>query len=1197
MRRYLILGLFILFAVGLMGDITFLLETETPIIRSERFENELPLKMEPGEPAMAFKPIKILLPQGEKFETVHIDFELDNLLSNIRIEHSQTPHPLSAADVMYTSANQEIYSRDSLYPYSDYEVLGVERKMGYDILILNVFPYKYNPVNQELRWASRVAVTVITSPNNSLASEQNLSLLTSQKAQNEVAKLVINPATVNTYQKEYARVDRILPDPSNPYQMVIISSQEKEGIFSDYVNWKQDHGITTGFFTTNEIYANYTGGDNQEKIRNFIIDAYQTYSFTDTPLEYVILGGDDNIIPIRGKRGSVGNTNDTNMPSDLYYSNLDGNWDANGNGIYGEPGDDVDWFAEVALGRIPAQTDQQFLNFFHKSYFYVDNMTYSNDIAYMFGENLDSNPTWGGDYKDEIIPYILNDYYIDTLYERDGTFSSANVVDAINGGLGIINHIGHANYFIVFGLNNNRISNLNNAEYGFAYTQGCYPAAFDNATSEESGCVGQNLVTASGGLFAFIGNTRYGWYMPGGTNGPSQAFDITFFQGLYSQNIRELGHTMNYSKEALVNQAMSSGVMRWVYYELVLFGDPSIAVKDPNGTFPYIQPVAVIFDDVNGDGDGIVNPGETINIYVEIENLPNWADAQDVTGSISIDSDYITIIEGTTSFGFLPTDSSVDNNQPLVIHIDPNCPYQTYQIALTLEASGSGGSQFSRTYDLQMPVTLTQKHWPWHSAFPIPASPLYADFNNDGNEDIVVVDVIGNINILDHEAERIQDQIYNNETLWRSFSLGDINNDNHLDLVMSSRLNKILALSNDGTPIFSYNESGQQLLTPILADMNNDGYLNIVALDLYKELVVLDHTGQLLPGFPLELSNTSIADLAVADLNNDGYPEIVIGTISGTVYVISHDGQIMNGFPIEVGNQVIASPIILDNLNIALGTVNNRLLMISNEGDIIFDITVPGRIAGEIIAADFTNNGILELAFVTNNGNVGIVDQDGDFLSGFPVTLSETFLYSPLAADMTGDGIVNLIAYSSQGVVYGFNPDSSQIDYLPFPLYSSVTAPATITDVDGDGDLDIILATSAGINIVDYKAPAGTKIPWSEYRGNMHRTGFYGDNITLPADETTVEFITVLDQNYPNPFNPVTNINFSLKEDSSVTLEIFNIKGQKVSKLVDDHLDAGHHRVVWEGRNDQNQPVASGIYFYRLQTQEKSLFRKMMLIK
>ncbi|MBN1211712.1 MAG: S8 family peptidase [candidate division Zixibacteria bacterium] len=85
--------------------------------------------------------------------------------------------------------------------------------------------------------------------------------------------------------------------------------------------------------------------------------------------------------------------------------------------------------------------------------------------------------------------------------------------------------------------------------------------------------------------------------------------------------------------------------------------------------------------------------------------------------------------------------------------------------------------------------------------------------------------------------------------------------------------------------------------------------------------------------------------------------------------------------------------------------------------------------------------------------------------------------------------------------------------------------------------------------------------------------------------------------NYPNPFNPQTNIEYSLAWASHVRLEIYNIIGQQVQVLVDEYKDAGTHTVIWEGKDSRGQSVSSGIYFYRLQTDDMALTRKMILLK
>lgn len=86
-------------------------------------------------------------------------------------------------------------------------------------------------------------------------------------------------------------------------------------------------------------------------------------------------------------------------------------------------------------------------------------------------------------------------------------------------------------------------------------------------------------------------------------------------------------------------------------------------------------------------------------------------------------------------------------------------------------------------------------------------------------------------------------------------------------------------------------------------------------------------------------------------------------------------------------------------------------------------------------------------------------------------------------------------------------------------------------------------------------------------------------------------------QNYPNPFNPTTTIEFSLPKHSSVSIDIYNILGQKIKTLVSTKLTAGSYNVNWDGANSDGVSVATGIYFYRLKADEFVKTRKMLLLK
>ena len=85
--------------------------------------------------------------------------------------------------------------------------------------------------------------------------------------------------------------------------------------------------------------------------------------------------------------------------------------------------------------------------------------------------------------------------------------------------------------------------------------------------------------------------------------------------------------------------------------------------------------------------------------------------------------------------------------------------------------------------------------------------------------------------------------------------------------------------------------------------------------------------------------------------------------------------------------------------------------------------------------------------------------------------------------------------------------------------------------------------------------------------------------------------------NFPNPFNPTTTISFSIPEESHAELSIFNIKGQRVKQLINDQLSTGEHSVVWDGRDENNKPVGSGVYFYKLKAGGFREVRKMILLK
>lgn len=107
----------------------------------------------------------------------------------------------------------------------------------------------------------------------------------------------------------------------------------------------------------------------------------------------------------------------------------------------------------------------------------------------------------------------------------------------------------------------------------------------------------------------------------------------------------------------------------------------------------------------------------------------------------------------------------------------------------------------------------------------------------------------------------------------------------------------------------------------------------------------------------------------------------------------------------------------------------------------------------------------------------------------------------------------------------------------------------------------------------------------------------FSETTSVMSSESSLPLKFKLHQNYPNPFNPETVINYSLPQQSHVTLEVFNITGDKVVTLVNGQTSAGYHSVNWNGRDSVGQLVSAGIYLCRLQAGTHCQTIRMLMLK
>ena len=545
-----------------------------------------------GEPALPYHQVALLLPPGES--AVELSFSGEELTPIPGIFHlwpQQPVQPISKGSDNTFRINGTIYRLDENYPKQQTGNLFTAFLNGYSFALSTFTPVVYNPVTGSLAYYKKVTIRIVTRP-EAKATKALAFLPAGEKALQRVLSLAQNPASVALYPSKSPL--------KSAYEILIITPQQFQEGYADLVNYYNSINRPVQIATTELINSSMTGQDQQEKIRNYIIQEYQTNG-----IEHVILGGDIEHVPYRGFYCYVisgSGYEDFNIPADLYYSALDGNWNTNGDNKWGEPGED-DLLPELSVGRMSFSTSQELANMVHKSVSYQsDPVKEEMKHPYMVSEFLYDPPmTWGSDYLELLIDdHSDNGYFthgipslvntIDSLYDSPSfSWGTTQLLNEINQGKSFIHHSGHSNSNYMMRLYNWDITNQNFSKvdgiqhnYQLMYTHGCICGAFD-----DNDCISEKATTISNWLVGGVFNSRYGWFNQGQTEGPSAHLHREFISALYNPDpdsaCPELGsaHTMSKIKTAPwvgLPGEFEPGAQRWCFYDCNVLGDPALKV-------------------------------------------------------------------------------------------------------------------------------------------------------------------------------------------------------------------------------------------------------------------------------------------------------------------------------------------------------------------------------------------------------------------------------------------------------------------------------------------------------------------------------------------------------------------------------------------------------------------------------------------
>jgi len=415
---------------------------------------------------------------------------------------------------------------------------------------------------------------------------------------------------------------------------LIITSDDLASSFDTLATHRASHnGFAAEVRTITWISTNYAGADNKEKIRACIIDYVTTRN-----LSYVLLGGDNTVVPDRDTHVTCGSYSCKDIPTDLYYSGLDSNWDENGNGTYGEAnttaGDEGDMAYDVIVGRIPVRTSSQADNYINKvidydtsppldiarkyvmsgkklwnSYTGDDRPSDTMDDGHMQFRDS-SHPTVCDDemwmrrtYRDRVQAYGWVPTQVACLFDSltswdsttagDYAASSSHMQTRFSEGWNISCNDTHGNTGILsadggsFGTGH--AAGMTRPTLHF-YTGACLSGGFDKGEPSLSEAM---IRSVAGGSLVYLGCSRYGWgskdtppasdYSTGGT---SSAYMRKWLELIFKDAVLEVGAAFAEHKLAYSGSSGSNGSYRWVQFGLNLQGDPALAII---GVKPFVN--------------------------------------------------------------------------------------------------------------------------------------------------------------------------------------------------------------------------------------------------------------------------------------------------------------------------------------------------------------------------------------------------------------------------------------------------------------------------------------------------------------------------------------------------------------------------------------------------------------------------------
>lgn len=553
-------------------------------------------------PGLPWISVNVQVPLGTTIKDFSSSFSKNLLFEDIVIAENPIPLPTNVAFDLTAPTVLPQYKMSS-FPTENVKYTTSSIKDGHLLLHFLVCPFVYDASFGKLHLINRLNLNICTQSDGIPTTREARREIFSQQFPCVIAdSAALTPSYGSSIRKSLPSVY------SDSIDYVVVTSDELAYYFNPWVQWKRTKGVRAKIVTVEEIMGISGTGFSKENA----IKAYLSILYYNNGLKYVLLGGDDTVVPSKKCYGYLYVNGEKeehkDIPTDMFYACLDYwhqdmFWDGNRNGINGELADSIDMSQLVAVTRLPVRTSTDVKTTLCKLMEYEQNPTKNgwNDNILTTGTRLQfasgttqSDAEVMGDklYQQFIAPYWegTRKKYYDTFSDVDDTaMSKDGLQNQLSKGYNFVDIISHGGE-TAWGIFPNYVENckaslyeaadawnLSNTGYSVITTNACSTNAFDNSTDP---CLSESFIrNMYSGVVAYLGSSRYGLYSYRSLD-YSMKYESEFYKYLFSPSFykeKNFG-TIVAAAKAEMNGLCTGNAYRWLQFAINPIGDPETPI-------------------------------------------------------------------------------------------------------------------------------------------------------------------------------------------------------------------------------------------------------------------------------------------------------------------------------------------------------------------------------------------------------------------------------------------------------------------------------------------------------------------------------------------------------------------------------------------------------------------------------------------